>query len=313
MSTARKEMERADFLSDRQTYLGATDIAAILGVDPYKTALDVFNEKTGLVPSFAGNKQTERGQKLEEVAAKEYTQETGRKVHRRSTELVHPKHDFIRGHIDRRVVGDKRPVEIKCPSRGMFHKIKREGLPDSWIVQMQVYLWLDRSSVGDFAPFSADAWQILPFEVTAQPEMYEQIEHVAVVFWTEHVLRRVPPKPVTADKPLIEFTKVVGDITTRADSDFLEAAEILREAKQLERDGKELLELAKQRIKSAVGGKFGKYRGGCLKALHYSISQGHLKFDKNLLAAEHPEIDITRYESRGEPFEVLKPYFFNGD
>lgn len=304
---------REQFLTERQTYLGATDIAAILGLDQYTTALDVYNQKLGLVPSFAGNKQTERGQKLEDVAAREYTEETGRKVHKRRTELVHPKHDFIRGHIDRRVVGDKRPVEIKCPSRGMFHKIKREGLPDSWILQMQTYLWLDGSEVGDFAPFCADAWEILPFEVPAQPEMFEQIEHVAVLFWTENVLKRVPPAPVTADKPLIEFAKVGGEVVIREDAAFFEAAQILMEAKQLERDGKELLDIAKQRIKSAVGGKLGKYRGGCLKALHYSISQGHLKFDKNLLAAEHPEIDISRYESRGEPFEVLKPYFFNGD
>ena len=312
MSAAVKSRE--DFLADRHTYLGATDIAAILGVDTYKTALDVYNEKLGLVPSFAGNKQTERGQRLENVAAQEYTAETGRKVHRRSVELIHPKYDFIRGHIDRRVVGeDKRPVEIKCPSRGMFSKIKREGLPDSWIVQMQTYLWLDESAVGDFAPFCADVWEILPFEVPAQPEMFDQIERIAVLFWTENVLRQVPPKAVTADKPLIEFAKVAGAVENREDATFLSAAEILREAKQLESDGKELLALAKQQIKDAVGGKFGKYRGGCLKALHYSISQGHLKFDKNLLAAEHPEIDISRYESRGEPFEVLKPYFFDGN
>lgn len=312
MSQAVKS--RSDFLADRHTYLGATDIAAILGVDTYKTALDVYNEKLGLVPHFEGNKQTERGQRLENVAAQEYTAETGRKVHRRSVELIHPKYDFIRGHIDRRVVGeDKRPVEIKCPSRGMFHKIKREGLPDSWLIQMQTYLWLDRSEVGDFAPFCADAWEILPFEVQAQPEIYEQIEHVAVLFWTENVLKRVPPAPVSADKPMIEFAKVAGAVQVREDAVFLEAAQTLMEAKQLERDGKELLEIAKQQVKKAVDGEFGKYRGGCLKALHYQLSQGHVKFDKKMLAAEHPEIDISRYETRGEPFEVLKPYFFDGE
>lgn len=312
MAVATKEIERTEWLAERRHYLGATDIAAILGVDSYRTPLDVYNEKLGLVMPFEGNRQTERGQKLEEVAAREYTEQTGRKVHRRSTMLIHPKHDFIRGHLDRRVVGDKRPVEIKCPSRGMFHKIKREGLPSSWIVQMQTYLWLDGSSVGDFAPFCADAWEILPFEIEAQPELFERIEVAAVTFWTAHVLKRIPPAPISADKPIIELAKV-GGIEAREDTAFMEAAETLREAKQLERDGKELLEMAKQRIKSAVGGRFGKYRGGCLKALHYSISQGHLKFDKALLAAEHPEIDITRYESRGDPFETLKPYFFDGD
>src|SRR5687768_11161277 len=104
MSTAIQKRER--FLEDRQSYLGASDMAAILGVDEHKTALDLYNEKRGLVPPFEGNNQTKRGLKLEEIAAQEYTEITGRKVVRRRTELVHPEHDFIRGHIDRRVVGD---------------------------------------------------------------------------------------------------------------------------------------------------------------------------------------------------------------
>lgn len=313
MAKPTAQLERERFVKERQKYLGASDLAAILGVDEYKTPLDVYNEKLGLVPPFEGNKQTERGEKLESIAAQEYTEQTGRKVHRRSTELIHPKYEFIRGHMDRRVVGEKRPVEIKCPSRGMFYKLKREGLPNSWIVQMQAYLGLDGSPVGDFAPFCADAWELVPFEVQADPELFEKIEHAAVFFWEEYVMKRTPPPAIAADKPFIEFAKVGGDVAIREDMEFLEAAEILREAKQLERDGKELLDLAKQRIKSAVAGQFGKYRGGCLKALHYSLSQGHLNFDKKLLAAEHPEIDISRYETRGDPFEVLKPYFHSGD
>jgi len=229
MSTAIQKRE--DFLAERQSYLGASDLAAILGVDPYKTALDLYNEKLGLVPAFEGNNQTERGTKLENVAAQEYMEQTGRKVHRRSTRLIHPKHGFIQGHIDRRVVGDKRIVEFKCPSRGMFHKMKREGLPMSQVVQMQTYLWLDRSDVGDFGIFCADAWELLPFEVEAQPELFEQIEHAAVVFWTEHILKQVPPEPTVLDGPAIEFNKIAGEVIYRDDPDFIEAAQLFREAK----------------------------------------------------------------------------------
>jgi len=306
MSTAIQK--RKEFLAERQLYLGASDMAAILGVDNYRTPLDVFNEKLGFVESFEGNKQTLRGEKLENLAAQEYTEVTGRKVHKRSVELVHPQHDFIRGHLDRRVVGDKRPVEIKCPSRGMFHKMKREGLPASQIIQMQSYLWLDRSPVGDFAIFCADAWEMLPFEVEAQPELFEQIEHAAVVFWTEHVLKQVPPDPIEADRPKLEFAKVAGEVKTVDDPEFIEAAQLLQEAKQLEIDGKQLYDIAKQRIVELVGGNFGKYQGGGLRLSYYQ-SPGHVSFDKKTLKAEHPEIDLNRYENRGVPFPVFKPYF----
>jgi putative phage-type endonuclease len=303
---------REQFVEDRRRYLGASDMAAILGVDEHKTALDVYNEKLGLVECFAGNKQTERGQRLENVAAQEYAAHTGRKVHRRRTELIHPKYEFIRGHIDRRVVGDKRPVEIKCPSRGMFHKIKREGLPMSWIVQMQTYLWLDGSDVGDFAPFCADAWEILPFEVARQPEVYEQIERAAVVFWTEHVLKQVPPAATKQDAPTIEFAKIAGEVIHRDDPEFIEAAQLFREAKQLEKDSETLVEIAKQKVKAAVSNRFGKYQGGGMR-LAYFQSQGRTSFDKKLLAATYPQIDLTQFEKRGDPFEVLKPIFASED
>ena len=306
MSAAMKSRE--EFLAERQTYLGASDMAAILGVDDYKTALDIYNEKLGLVPPFTGNNQTERGQKLEAVAAQEYTEATGRKVHRRSTSLIHPKHRFIQGHIDRRVVGEKRIVEFKCPSRGMFHKMKREGLPLSQIVQMQTYLWLDKTDVGDFGIFCADSWELLPFEVEAQPDLFERIEHAAVIFWTEHVLKRVPPPATQLDQPAIEFNKIAGEVIYRDDPEFVEAAQLFREAKQLEADGKVLVELAKEKVKAAIGNRLGKYQGGGMRLAYY-LSSGRTSFDKKALAARHPEINLSQFEKRGDPYEVMKPIF----
>lgn len=304
---------REQFVEDRRRYIGMSDLAAILGEDPNKTALDVYNEKLGLVPPFEGNRHTERGLKLEDVAAREYTEKTGRKVHRRRTELIHPKYDFIRGHIDRRVVGrDRRPVEFKNPSRGMFYKMKRDGLPMPHVIQMQGYLWLDRSPVGDFGIFCSDVWEMLPFPVEAQPELFDRMEHAAVVFWTEHVLKEVPPAATKQDAPTIEFAKIAGEVIHRDDPEFIEAAQLFREAKQLEKDSETLVEIAKQKVKAAVGNRFGKYQGGGMR-LAYFQSQGRTSFDKKLLAATYPHIDLTQFEKRGDPFEVLKPIFASED
>lgn len=302
---------RQQFLEERRRYIGMSDLAAILGVDEYKTALDVYNEKLGLVPAFEGNAQTTRGLKLEDIAAREYAEQTGRKVQRRRTELIHPAHNFIRGHIDRRVVGDRRPVEFKCPSRGMFHKMKRDGLPTAHIVQMQGYLWLDGASLGDFGIFCADAWEMLPFTVDAQPELFEQIERATVIFWTEHVLKQVPPTPTKLDAPTIEFNKIAGEVIRRDDTEFVEAAQLFREAKQLEKDSELLIELAKQKVKEAVGHKLGKYQGGGMRLAYYQ--QSRTSFDKKALAAAYPQIDLSQFERRGDPFDVLKPIFASED
>ena len=49
----------------RKRYIGSSDAAAILGMDPYRTAYDVWLEKTGKVDGFEGNAATEAGNLLE--------------------------------------------------------------------------------------------------------------------------------------------------------------------------------------------------------------------------------------------------------
>ena len=49
----------------RKRFIGSSDAAAILGMDPYRTAYDVWLEKTGKVDGFEGNAATEAGNLLE--------------------------------------------------------------------------------------------------------------------------------------------------------------------------------------------------------------------------------------------------------
>lgn len=49
----------------RRNYIGSSDAPAILGLDPYRSASDVWLEKTGQVDDFEGNNDTRRGTFLE--------------------------------------------------------------------------------------------------------------------------------------------------------------------------------------------------------------------------------------------------------
>jgi putative phage-type endonuclease len=306
MSAATQSREQ--FLAERQRYLGGSDVAAILGVDLYRTPLDVYNEKLGLVQPFAGNRHAERGNRLETLAANLYTELTGRKLRRKNQSLVHAEYPFLAGHVDRVVVGEKRIVEIKCPSIGNYRKVQREGFPNGWIAQLQWYLFLSGYDAGEWVLFCADQFDLINFEVKADSDLHAGMLARAVAFWENHIIPQVPPMPIDADKPKIEFQKVGGVVVKRNDPQFAEAAELLREAYALKADSDELMRLAKTRMKEVVEGEFGKYEGAGLRLSYYQ-SQGHKSFDKKRLAAEHPEIDLSRYENQGAPFEVFKPFF----
>lgn len=49
----------------RRKYIGSSDAAAVMGVDPYKSAADLWLDKTGQCDGFDGNDATDRGNWLE--------------------------------------------------------------------------------------------------------------------------------------------------------------------------------------------------------------------------------------------------------
>ena len=69
---------REEWLRGRKHYLGGSDIAAILGLSSYKSAVDIYLEKTSDNINNDTTSQPARwGILLEDIIAKEYSHITG--------------------------------------------------------------------------------------------------------------------------------------------------------------------------------------------------------------------------------------------
>lgn len=293
---------------ERKAYIGASEIAAVMGRDPYRTPLAVFNEKTGRTPAFTGNAHTERGNHLEAVAADFYTERTGIKLRRDNTQYEHPDYPFIVGHIDRRVIGENRIVEIKCPSSAAFRTIQHRGLPENYIIQAQVYMGLTKTPKLTWVIFCADVWDAAVFDIEFDDVIYQAAVREAVKFWTHHIVFDVPPEFDAGEvKDNIEIAKIGGSVLIREDEAFVTAMQMKLEARRLQAEVKELDELATQRLKSALDGVYGVFEGGGGR-LHYQQQAGRKTLNKKALAEAYPEIDLSKFEKQGEPFEVIKIY-----
>lgn len=329
---------------DRTGFIGGSDIGAVLGINPYKSRLQLWLEKTGQLEPGADNPHTRRGRELEPIAAKLFTQETGQRLRRKPRTIFHPSRPFLAAHVDREIVGTSGLAEIKCPSLGAYARIKREGLRADYVAQMQWYLGLAAKEFGEWIIFCADQWQLLHFPVRFDEDLYVTMLREAQRFWDEHVVPRVPPSPDQSD---IEFTKhelASRGSVVKSDPAFVEAMGFLKEAKQLKREAELLDEAAKVRVKELVGDAPGTYTGPGYR-LHLIAQQGRASFDKQALAANRPldrlkvgavlqpflmrtfdtmpeeiesmiqrvgqcEIDLAQFEKRGADFTTLRPYFF---
>jgi putative phage-type endonuclease len=73
---------RETWLAERRTGIGASDAAAVLGVSPYKSAFELWAEKTGFADadSLDGKEHVEWGLRLERPIAEAFAERTGRDV-----------------------------------------------------------------------------------------------------------------------------------------------------------------------------------------------------------------------------------------
>ena len=86
---------------NRSNFLGGSDIGALLGVSKYRSAIEVWLEKTGKKVYCKDSFALRFGSFAESFIADEYSLLTSEKVVDYSHGLIHSNYSFCAGHIDR--------------------------------------------------------------------------------------------------------------------------------------------------------------------------------------------------------------------
>lgn len=140
MSTATLETtDRAEWLEWRKTGIGASDTPAILGIDPYRSPLDVYYQKTGEREEEPANLPCRVGLALEPLIQRLYEEETGRKIVETQVRVSNECFPYMLATIDG-MTDDGRIVEFKTTqsySKGL--EIGEEGtdeIPATWLAQV---------------------------------------------------------------------------------------------------------------------------------------------------------------------------------
>lgn len=140
-----KDLPRDDWLTVRKQGIGSSDAAAAVGLNPYKSQLELWLEKTGrdgnLPKSDPLNEDspTYWGNILEPIVAAHYTKRTGLRVRRINAVLQHPDPSlpWMLANIDREVTGSNEVQILECKTAGINGaRLWKEGVPE--YVQLQV-------------------------------------------------------------------------------------------------------------------------------------------------------------------------------
>lgn len=180
----------------RRKGVGGSDAAAILGLDPYKSPLELYFEKRGELPPKKDGKHTRRGELLEPVIADLFAEEKNLKLRRVRFSKEHATHSWMRGNVDRMIlsIDDRGPgvLEIKAPTVYQAPTWK-DGPPDTAFIQAQHYLEVFGWKWGYIVAWLG-ATDLVMYEIARNDALIQAIIEAERVFWEDHVLKGVPPE-----------------------------------------------------------------------------------------------------------------------
>lgn len=145
----------AEWLAQRVGRITGSRVAAVLGLDKYKTRDELMREMVrehhGAEREFTGNAATAHGHEHEDDAVDLYEQETGSKV-QYTGQHIHREHDWLAASPDG-LVSDSGLIEVKCPYRGTYTSAAE--VPH-YIEQMQLQMEVTQRDWCDFVIWRDD-------------------------------------------------------------------------------------------------------------------------------------------------------------
>lgn len=289
-----------EFKENRANGIGSSEVAAILGLDPYTSPYQLWFKKTGRGGESEANNYTIAGHRLEPVVVQYFEDEAGAEVlpdWEGNITLIHPVHDWARATPDRpyfRVTADGSINGVlECKTAHRY--IDPEFPPEYWFCQNQ-YQAAIMNSLGMNIEECAIAWlQISPglpfhhllFEVDGSFGDY--LLNAAGEFWEKYVLTDIPPEIERRQDVELKYTKhqpgKVIQATTELAGQYAQLVELRNRIKELKEEEDAVADQIKLIMKDAEAIE---YFGQTL--VTWKAPRASRRIDVKLLKEEQPDI-----------------------
>lgn len=259
----------------RRGYIGSSDIAAIIGEDPWRNAGDVFLEKTGKLTGDKSSIAADLGTDMEGAILNMFEREKKLKTERDvwlsregsfpacanldgaiyGTEIVKLDPPYVDPQKVIRAV-----VEAKMTSLHGEWDMNTGMLPTRVLCQTHWQMWLAECDQAYapalFSKFGHFEFKVFPVEHSK--ELIEELIYCADRFWNDHVLRDIPPPDVTPHLETLKRVRREPASVISLDEDAAIQFDLLTQYKAQRKQIEGLIEAAQSEILL----KLGKAEGG---------------------------------------------------
>jgi len=193
----------------RQSGIGASEIAAVCGISPWASPLDVWMrkhtpEREPLITTELDSMAIRLGNTLEEPLRELYSNEVGLIVQKPDITYRHPIHDFILATPDGICYAPNAAHSVEC---GLEIKNVGARMISAWNNGVPDYVELQCRQ--NMAVLNIDRWDVATllggsdfqiFTIERDLELEQTIIEAAKYFWENYILTNTPPPENDPDK-----------------------------------------------------------------------------------------------------------------
>jgi predicted phage-related endonuclease len=252
-----------EWYADRATYIGASEMADVVGLGKWGDALTVWERKTGQAGEQESSFRMTLGTLTEPIIGKLASEALGKRLHRVTGPVRHREHPFLASNPDFRIVGSRGLVQAKLNISGEpFGDPDDSGSGDSIPLNYRVQGWGELLTTGlDFVyfavldPYAGLSLHLLDRRAGENEAAIEDLRQDLVEYWQEYVLpRKMPPPTALSGEALARrFPTRVAKIGKVASAEQVSTIEsIVTKKAEIDEATKEL-EAAKNTVKAWIG------------------------------------------------------------
>lgn len=287
---------REEWLEARKDGIGASEVATIVGLNPWETPYQLWRRKIGIDPAKPMNAAMNTGHILEDGVAQFWAQATGREIIAASKDdfmFIDKDRPYLRVSPDRTfwIEGATRNDDnkgiLECKTTRM--KVDPDNLPKYWFCQVQMNLGVAGYSQGSLAWLSAgQGFDFGYMDLKFVPDFYGWLTESVSRFWIDNIIGKQEPSAVNVSDVILKYNRHTGGKIIECSDEVFTAYQDLKEVKKELDALKERKETLEATLKMAFGDAEALSYGGDTIAT-WKAPKPSKKFDANALQAADPD------------------------
>lgn len=302
-TTIIRPSSREEWLHQREKGIGSSEVATILGLNPWETPYQLWRRKRGLDTPKEDTFVMKAGHYLEDAVSRFWHDETGREVIKRSATdwlIVNTDAPYMRVSPDRtywlsdsRKAGDKGILECKTTQMN----IDEDDIPKHWFCQVQYQLGVAELQQGSLA-WLCSGRQFGYKDIALVPDFFDWIKEEVTKFWTDNIQGNVEPEAFSVADVLLKYNRHTDGKVVEVSDDIYMAVNDLKALKEQIAKLEESKASLEEKIKLGFGDAEAISYGGQTLAT-WKAPKPSERFDVKAFAVEYPDL-VKRFSVQSQ-------------